>query len=363
MARQGWEDSEFPIVCETCLGPNPYVRMTKQKHGKECKICGRPFTIFQWCPGAGMRNKKTECCQTCAKVKNVCQTCVLDLEFGLPTQVRDTVLQTRDDVPRSNVNREFFIASVEGQLGNDSLINYAKADSTAREQLKRMSRVEPYYKRNRPHICSFYVKGECKRGDECPYRHELPIDNDLSSQNIKDRYHGKNDPVAQRMLNKTDRNRTLNTPEDKSITSLFLTGIEADISDQDLRDFFYSFGEIKSINVVQKSKVAFVNYATRAAAELAVSKTFNNLSINGRTIRVQWGKARPQGPKSDWQAGTDGSGSSSSAAAVGGPPGPPSIDDLINLPPPPPPPGQGSFSYPSQDPTALGTVGGREFRA
>ena len=29
-----------------------------------------------------MRYKKTEVCQTCAKLKNVCQTCLLDLEYG-----------------------------------------------------------------------------------------------------------------------------------------------------------------------------------------------------------------------------------------------------------------------------------------
>ena len=36
--------------------------------------------------------------------------------------------------------------------------------------LMRLARTTPYYKRNRPHICSFWVKGECKRGEECPYR-------------------------------------------------------------------------------------------------------------------------------------------------------------------------------------------------
>jgi len=34
----------------------------------------------------------------------------------------------------------------------------------------KLARHTPYYKRNEPHICSFWVKGECKRGDECPYR-------------------------------------------------------------------------------------------------------------------------------------------------------------------------------------------------
>lgn len=29
-----------------------------------------------------MRFKKTEVCQTCSKMKNVCQTCLLDLEYG-----------------------------------------------------------------------------------------------------------------------------------------------------------------------------------------------------------------------------------------------------------------------------------------
>ena len=29
-----------------------------------------------------MRFKKTEVCQTCSKLKNVCQTCLLDLEYG-----------------------------------------------------------------------------------------------------------------------------------------------------------------------------------------------------------------------------------------------------------------------------------------
>ena len=104
--RQNWEDAEFPILCQTCLGDNPYLRMTKERYGKECKICARPFTVFRWCPGAKMRFKKTEVCQTCAKLKNVCQTCLLDLTYGLPVQVRDAALKVKDDLPKSDLPPE-----------------------------------------------------------------------------------------------------------------------------------------------------------------------------------------------------------------------------------------------------------------
>jgi len=55
---------------------------TKAEFDKECKVCTRPFTVFRWRPGSDARYKKTEVCQTCSKIKNVCQVCLLDLEYG-----------------------------------------------------------------------------------------------------------------------------------------------------------------------------------------------------------------------------------------------------------------------------------------
>lgn len=114
--RKVWEDASFPILCETCLGENPYVRMMKDVHGSECKICARPFSTFRWCPGQKMRYKKTEICQTCARAKNVCQTCLLDLNYGLPVQVRDTVLNINQEMPKSDVNREYFNQNLDKQI-------------------------------------------------------------------------------------------------------------------------------------------------------------------------------------------------------------------------------------------------------
>lgn len=41
----GSEAAETPILCETCLGPNPYVRMAKQPFGKECKVSSQQLHV------------------------------------------------------------------------------------------------------------------------------------------------------------------------------------------------------------------------------------------------------------------------------------------------------------------------------
>lgn len=63
-----------------------------------------------------MRFKTTVICQTCAKVKNVCQTCLLDLVYGLPVQVRDTALAVKSKAPGSDINREYYAQNMEGQV-------------------------------------------------------------------------------------------------------------------------------------------------------------------------------------------------------------------------------------------------------
>ena len=77
----------------------------------------------------------------------------------------------------------------------------------------------------------------------------------LSKQNIKDRYHGVNDPVAEKILRRakgctltrymswcvSDHEHSENgtgaseLPEDKSITTLYIGGVTADITEQDIR--------------------------------------------------------------------------------------------------------------------------------
>ena len=412
--RQNWEDAEFPILCQTCLGDNPYLRMTKEKYGKECKICSRPFTVFRWCPGAKMRFKKTEVCQTCAKLKNVCQTCLLDLTYGLPVQVRDAALKIKDDLPKSDVNREYYIQKIDGELATNPEANavmpagsVGKVASQKNELLTKLARNQPYYKRNRAHICSFWVKGECKRGEECPYRHDRPSDPDdpLSQQNIKDRYYGINDPVANKLMERSSGMPNLEPPTDPLITTLYVGGLEdltmstgeGPITEQDLRNHFYQFGEIRSISMVAKQACAFVQYTRRSAAEMAAQKSFNKLFIKGRKLTIRWGKSQgkmqdasseggssvpglpsalPMPPKelenNFFNFSTDGpgpSGTDHGKPHMAPPPGNvPFFYPRSGAPPPPRPPGApgagappslpgpGRISYPSQDPSRMGAT-------
>uniref|UniRef100_A0A7C8YJJ3 C3H1-type domain-containing protein n=1 Tax=Opuntia streptacantha TaxID=393608 RepID=A0A7C8YJJ3_OPUST len=370
LEADGWERSDFPIICESCLGDNPYVRMTRAEFDKECKICTRPFTVFRWRPGRDARYKKTEICQTCSKLKNVCQVCLLDLEYGLPVQVRDTALSisTNDAIPKSDVNREYFAEEHDrrARAGLDYESSFGKVRPN--DTILKLQRTTPYYKRNRAHVCSFYIRGECTRGAECPYRHEMPVTGELSQQNIKDRYYGVNDPVALKLLNKAGEMQTLEPPEDESIKTLYVGGLDARINEQDLRDNFYAHGEIESIRMVLQRACAFVTYTTREAAEKAAEELSNKLVIKGLRLKLMWG--RPQQPKLE----TDGSEQAKQQAAVahsGMLPRavisqqqsqlhPPGTHDQIPPPMPyfniPPPTQPERTVYPSMDPQRMGAL-------
>ena len=55
------------------------------------------------------------------------------------------------------------------------------------------------------------------------------------------------------------RPQKLEPPEDKSICTLFVGGVAPDMSEDDIRDAFYSYGELKAVR-------AFTGRAARVAA-------------------------------------------------------------------------------------------------
>ena len=206
--------------------------------------------------------------------------------------------------------------------------------------LQEMARNDPYYKRNRPHVCSFFVKGTCNRGKECPYRyihhiisgsppsdapsdrHEMPEDNGLQKQNIKDRYHGRNDPVARKLLSSYAASKGLEPPEDTSIQSLFLTTLPANATEEAVRSHvihslpFLSAEDIRSVVHVAKSRCAFVNFKSRAAAERAAEAWAAGLDMEGQVVGVKWRKSRAQKAEGGSVAAATGEGSAPTQVPV-----------------------------------------------
>lgn len=198
---------------------------------------------------------------------------------------------------------------------------------------------QPYYKRNQAKICSFFVRGECKRGAECPYRHEMPTDGPLSQQNIKDRYYGTNDPVAAKMLAKASNMQKLSPPEDRTIMTLFIGGVTPEISEEDLKDSFYPYGEVKAVRKIETRKCAFVTYTTRDAAEKAAEALAHQLIIKAEKLKVMWGK--PQAPRGSGGGKVGKSGGEAVATGAG----------FATL----PGSNQAPAFYPSMDPMQAGT--------
>ena len=134
-------------------------------------------------------------------MKNVCQSCILDLQYGLPVEVRDTYLASSDRTTgQSDANREWKAQLAAKALENGTGSSVGKSHT---KSLMKLVRAAPYYtKQKGAHLCQLFMKGECKRGKECEHVHHLSgrIKDVSSNSNVSDRYFGEHDPVTERLL-------------------------------------------------------------------------------------------------------------------------------------------------------------------
>lgn len=77
--------------------------------------------------------------------------------------------------------------------------------------------------------------------------------------------------------------------------SLFVTGVEDDLPEHKLRDFFKVHGKIKSLVCSHMSHCAFVNYETRDGAEKAAAACQGRAVIAGCPLRIRWGQPKAIG--------------------------------------------------------------------
>ena len=280
----------MPSVCERCLPQNPYVQMLKEDYGAECKLCTRPFTIFRWKADRTSRQKATGICLTCARLKNCCQCCMLDLSFGLPITIRDAALKMIAPGPQSDVNREYYAQNHEKEIEEGrGLEGYEKTDEKARDLLRRLAASEPYYKKQR----RLEQEGEGQKTLEGGESSEGassfgPIRTaDVKKSAYGSAYaspkgaapagrggkagarSGRPFPSAAALPPKP---ADILPPADTNITSLFVTGVEDDMPEHLIRSHFSQYGALRSVVCSHRSHCAFLNYIKREDAEAAARR-------------------------------------------------------------------------------------------
>jgi pre-mRNA-splicing factor RBM22/SLT11 len=63
----------------------------------------------------------------------------------------------------------------------------------------------------------------------------MPKEGELAHQNIRDRYAGKDDPVAAKMLRRVEPGAAPEPPADKSLTTIWVGGIDETTTEAELR--------------------------------------------------------------------------------------------------------------------------------
>ena len=296
--RAGWETTDMPSVCERCLPNNPYVQMLKEDYGSECKVCTRPFTLFKWKADRNARQKRTIICLTCARLKNCCQCCMLDLSFGLPITIRDQALKMIAPGPQSSINREFYAQNNEKEIeeGRGGLEAYDKTDEKAMDLLKKLARSEPYSRKRR---MDEDVEGKDLKALPAPesLTRETIIASE-SSLGAEKRQRlaasgstgGRGGKIAPSRQQPTERDWV--PPDDRHIQTLMVLGIEDDLPEYKIREFFEKYGKLQSLVCSHRAHCAFINYATRADAEKAADACRGRAIIAGCPLRVTWGKPK-----------------------------------------------------------------------
>ena len=229
---------------------------------------------------------------------------MLDLSFGLPIVVRDAALKMVAPGPESSINREYYAQEHEKEIeeGRGDVEAYEKTDEKARELLRRLANSEPYYKKQRR-----LESGEgVERGQKA-----LPapgsggggghISGPIRTRGAPGarggarggRGSGRGGKAFPSVAQLPPGPQDILPPADPNITSLFITGVEDDLPEHEIRTHFAQYGTLRSVVCSHRAHCAFLNYTTRQGAETAAEACQGKAVIKGCPLRVQWGKPKP----------------------------------------------------------------------
>ncbi|CDK27378.1 unnamed protein product [Kuraishia capsulata CBS 1993] len=304
-----WENEDIPAVCENCLGSNPYLEMQREREGAECKLCTRPFTVFRWNTSRrDQKYKKTIICWTCSRAKNCCQSCMLDLTYGIDLETRNAVLKLAGvksigpGEPVNTISKQYVAEANERKFKDQALLAHEKHDEQLllEEGEKRTKAIE---------MLSRLAQKSAHRAQN--------TDSDKKESKTKQKMQQKYTAVElMKAAGKLPFNGTLLTPpKDETVKSFFLYGVTDDVAEYMVASVFERKlnGDVEGVVLNHKAGCGFVSFKSRANAQ-AVAQTILDLQtqrnaeflpttyknpclllVESTPLRVAWGKVRSIG--------------------------------------------------------------------
>ena len=156
---------------------------------------------------------KTLICQICAKIANVCQVSILDLDIGIPVIVRNKLLHQNQEDHKSSTARWYGNRMLDRKIESgedwydDSIHQQVlKLDHSVVERVQQMVRKDPYLSFKKAPVCKKFLSDECTYGESCYFSHELPGPGECSPSwekyGVRGRYLGTNDPNGTAIIEK-----------------------------------------------------------------------------------------------------------------------------------------------------------------
>ncbi|PIA27451.1 hypothetical protein AQUCO_07700012v1 [Aquilegia coerulea] len=91
--------------------------------------------------------------------------------------------------------------------------------------------------------------------------------------------------------------------DDPNNTTIFVGGLDSNVTDDHLRQVFSQFGELVHVKIPVGKRCGFVQFANRACAEEALLM-LNGTPLGGQSIRLSWGRSpsnkQPQPDPNQW---------------------------------------------------------------
>lgn len=262
------------FVCSVCLGNDKFIKMVKQENGEACKQCTRPFTVYCWRNNAvSTQQMKTVICFTCSRGKNACQVCLLDKDYRIPTDLRDTALKMAGLDPlsllKSLTNKEVK-AIMADEL--EKSLDQEQHNNRAKELLSKLAE-----RLNNGEVTSSTSTSDAKQ--------DIPIS---------------------KLAKKLPFGNLLDPGKYPELTTFFVFGFPTDLPQYLLSKYCAEYGKVQSLVLNHDSRCGFITFQNRVSAEKFAEsinsnglnknkKTAGLLELNNYPMRVCFGKQKALG--------------------------------------------------------------------